>query len=517
MIVVVHYFDKFSHIKDIETRMKKTMEQAGHAMTLTSLTAVLAFVSGVFIPLPGIVSFCWNAVISFLWTYILSITMFPAFLILDYRRVQANRHFFFVWKTVEKPVAPAKSMIEVKKKGSAYSDMFCDVILSVPGKIIILVSSIAIIVLVCTTMLQNIQVGLEVRDVIPDDSYVNKALDIYDSKWPAPPRVWQIVIENFDYSEAEERQTLVDFLAWFESQEFALPPFGLGRGTWLQHYLGYLQLSRVSPDEFYGHIGAFLTLKPQFTNEVRCADLLCTNITAARFKIMVMDPEDSQIRHEFLTAINQKIEDSGLQSKAFVDSETLMFAAMDQRIPQLTIETLVSAIIMVLITLLLFTDIAISFIIAIMVTSIDIWLLSVLVWWNIKLNAVSYVNFVMAVGLSVDYCVHIGHAYTHSTGVGDVRVRNALRAMGGAVLKGGVTTFVGVMMLSFASSGAFRTFFKMLFCTVVFGIFHAIVILPVVLSCIGDLVVAPAKQTRRPSRIIHTRKSIFQRFQKPKP
>ena len=123
----------------------------------------------------------------------------------------------------------------------------------------------------------------------------------------------------------------------------------------------------------------------------------------------------------------------------------------------------------------------------------------------------------MSVGLSVDYCVHIGHAYTRASGLGDTRVRNALRGMGRAVFKGGLTTFVGVMMLSVASSDAFRTFFKMLFSTVVFGVYHGLVVMPVVLSLIGDTVVAPAATTTRKSRIIKfgsRRSSIFRRFSK---
>jgi len=136
-----------------------------------------------------------------------------------------------------------------------------------------------------------------------------------------------------------------------------------------------------------------------------------------------------------------------------------------------------------------------------MVASIDINLVATLVYWNIKLNAVSFVNFVMSVGLSVDYCVHIGHAYCRSEGVGDIRVKNAIRAMGGAVLKGGITTFVGVLILSFSSSEAFRIFFKMFFVTVIYGIYHALIVMPVILSLIGDYFVATAEKKTRKSRI----------------
>ena len=57
----------------------------------------------------------------------------------------------------------------------------------------------------------------------------------------------------------------------------------------------------------------------------------------------------------------------------------------------------------------------------------------------------------------------------------------ALELMGGAVLNGGITTFLAVILLSDSTSYALITFFKVFFLTVLFGLFHALVFLPVVL------------------------------------
>lgn len=37
-----------------------------------------------------------------------------------------------------------------------------------------------------------------------------------------------------------------------------------------------------------------------------------------------------------------------------------------------------------------------------------------MVVWDIQLNAVSVVNLVMSVGIAVEFCVHITHAFTVS-------------------------------------------------------------------------------------------------------
>lgn len=38
----------------------------------------------------------------------------------------------------------------------------------------------------------------------------------------------------------------------------------------------------------------------------------------------------------------------------------------------------------------------------------------VMVLWDIQLNAVSVVNLVMSIGIAVEFCVHITHAFTVS-------------------------------------------------------------------------------------------------------
>ena len=60
--------------------------------------------------------------------------------------------------------------------------------------------------------------------------------------------------------------------------------------------------------------------------------------------------------------------------------------------------------------------------------------------------------------------------------------------MGAAVLNGGITTFLAVILLSDSTSHGLITFFKVFFLTVLFGLFHAIVFLPVVLSFIPQSV-----------------------------
>ena len=59
------------------------------------------------------------------------------------------------------------------------------------------------------------------------------------------------------------------------------------------------------------------------------------------------------------------------------------------------------------------------------------------------------------------------------------RTQKALKMIGPAVMNGGTTTFLAVILLCDSTSHGLITFFKVFFLTVLFGIFHAIVFLPV--------------------------------------
>lgn len=58
-------------------------------------------------------------------------------------------------------------------------------------------------------------------------------------------------------------------------------------------------------------------------------------------------------------------------------------------------------------------------------------------------------TLILALGLAVDYVLHIAHAVTLQCCTVDDKVRNALAAVGVSTLNGGLTTFLGVFVLFF--------------------------------------------------------------------
>jgi len=105
--------------------------------------------------------------------------------------------------------------------------------------------------------------------------------------------------------------------------------------------------------------------------------------------------------------------------------------------------------------------------------------------WGLTIDVISCINLVIAVGLTVDYSAHITHCFIRLTGTREERAVKTLRDIGPAVLNGGFSTFLAFILTAGSASHVFSTFFKIFFLVVLFGLYHALVFLPVLLSLMG--------------------------------
>ncbi|KAA0163368.1 hypothetical protein FNF27_07942 [Cafeteria roenbergensis] len=107
--------------------------------------------------------------------------------------------------------------------------------------------------------------------------------------------------------------------------------------------------------------------------------------------------------------------------------------------------------------------------------------------FGVDVNAVSVVNIVTAVGLAVEFSVHIASFFAAASGTRLVRARKALAEMGSNVVTGiTLTKLVGVLVLAWAPSQMFRLYyFRMYLAIIIAGAFQGLIVLPALLSLCG--------------------------------
>ncbi|KAG7480773.1 hypothetical protein MATL_G00059870 [Megalops atlanticus] len=126
----------------------------------------------------------------------------------------------------------------------------------------------------------------------------------------------------------------------------------------------------------------------------------------------------------------------------------------------------------------------------------------VMTLWGIDYNAVSLINLVTAVGISVEFVSHLTRSFALSTLPTRVeRAKEATANMGSAVFAGvAMTNLPGIVVLAFAKAQLIQIFFFRLNLVItLLGMAHGLIFLPVLLSFFGPGVnkAVPLKQQKK--------------------
>ena len=95
MFVIIQAFNQIQDEEDLSKKISKTLTNSGVAITVTSITDLLAFAVGGTTTVPALKSFCIYCGLGIFVVYIFQITWFTAWLVIDQRRVQARRNACF--------------------------------------------------------------------------------------------------------------------------------------------------------------------------------------------------------------------------------------------------------------------------------------------------------------------------------------------------------------------------------------------------------------------------------------
>jgi hypothetical protein len=97
-----------------------------------------------------------------------------------------------------------------------------------------------------------------------------------------------------------------------------------------------------------------------------------------------------------------------------------------------------------------------------------------------ELDPSTVVTIAMSVGFSVDYLLHVAHAWTRSA-CREGKVRDSLLLIGWPICQATISTSLGVVGLVFVDGYLVRIFFMTVFTVVSLGLLHGLFVLPSVL------------------------------------
>jgi len=464
-----------------------TLRHAGVSLTVTSVTDVAAFAIGAVTLMPGLQSFCVSTALGLAAIYLLQISWFTAWLSLDEARIQAGRNSIV-------PCISVSKSEEVKSETRRWVRTILSTLLpSSIYKMVVLFVTLAILSFGAwgvTGMRQRFDPFL----LIPQDSYLAEFIQVNDEYY-SPYSGWSADVYTgpFNSKDLPALDGMVQKLQSMVDQPGDL----VSVTSWWSEFKAWLgnkdrDWTEMSPTNFSSDLANFLhsVRGARFARDFRFGgELDCQRdappVLASRFSIEYRQFEGPEEHVPARRAVEKVLNQSGL-STAF--SFVKIYAAWetDEIIgEELWRNVLLAMACVTAVVLLLLANfrICILVILAIILTLTDI--IGFLHFWGITIDIISCINIVLAIGLCVDYSVHICHAFLVAKGSKSERAVSAVEAIGPAVLNGGVTTFLALVLLSGSTSHTFLTFFKVFVLTVVFGLFHGLVLLPVLLSLVG--------------------------------
>uniref|UniRef100_A0AC35FVD7 SSD domain-containing protein n=1 Tax=Panagrolaimus sp. PS1159 TaxID=55785 RepID=A0AC35FVD7_9BILA len=124
--------------------------------------------------------------------------------------------------------------------------------------------------------------------------------------------------------------------------------------------------------------------------------------------------------------------------------------------------------------------------VAIVVVSMTVELAGFMGLFGVKMNPISAVTLITAVGIGVEFTAHVVLAFLTSLGTREERMASAMRHMFIPVIHGGLSTLLGIIMLAFSEFDfVVKYFFVVMTALILIGLFNGLAMLPVMLSLFG--------------------------------
>lgn len=187
----------------------------------------------------------------------------------------------------------------------------------------------------------------------------------------------------------------------------------------------------------------------------------------------------------------------GKDGNAFAYTALFIDLEQSKRVGRVALTNISLAFVMIaVVILLLLGNLAAAALTIFCVCAAVVEVVGFLHFWGLTIDTVVVIFTVISLGLSVDYSAHIAHGYLLATGSPSDRREACLVDTGAAVFNGAFSTLLAVILLSTSQTYFFVTFFRALFLTVVLGMGHGLILLPILLSWLDPVSVSKSSKPK---------------------
>ncbi|XP_070830928.1 patched domain-containing protein 3-like [Chaetodon trifascialis] len=491
MFIMISCWQRTRVLDSIPDRLADTYKDAAVSISITTLTDALALFLGYNSPFGSVQSFCLYAGISICFCYLYSITFLGACMALNGQREAENKHWFTCAKIPEDLPSRNSKAFSICCVGGSYNRItekeetqpmsyiferfygpFLTHKLVKACVFVIYAGYLAVSIYGCFTLKE----GLDIKNLALDESYIvnyynNQRQHFSEYSYNVMVAVKQPVL----YWDEDEQKHLHSCISNFERLNFVNSTF-----AWFlsfEQYANATNLNISSQEAFQTHLPRFLELNAMFKQDINLtAD---SEIQASRFFIQTINKTTMK---DMMTRLRETAEDCPVELLVYHPA----FIYFDQYavIIDNTVQTiLVAMVVMLVVSLILIPNPLCSIWVAFAMCSVIVGVAGFMALWGVNLDSISMINLVMCIGFSVDFSTHIFYSFVSSQ-KNDVNEKaiDALAHLGYPILQGALSTVLGVVVLSMSGSYIFRTFFKIVFLVITFGLLHGLVFIPVFLT-----------------------------------
>ncbi|XP_036442146.1 patched domain-containing protein 3-like [Colossoma macropomum] len=495
MFIMISCWQKTKVKDQVEERLAETYKEAAVSITITTLTDVLAFYIGLMTPFRSVQSFCMYTGTAVLFCYIYNITFFGAFLALNGRREQGNRHWLTCMVVPEEKDNPDGNICYV---GGAY-DKETGTEKEMPIHLFFKkyygpflthsCTKVFMIILYCGYLAASIygclqiQEGIELKNLAVDSSYVVEYYDKekkYFSEY-GPNVMIVIKDDEFQYWNTSARESLDLCLQEFNNLSMTSKDLLI---SWLQSYMLYGKDTLDLNDEniFKTSLPGFLQVS-RFSQDVNFTD---NQILASRMFVQTVNISRAIDEKNMLNAFRETAENCQAVDLLVYHYAFIYFDQYAVIVSNTIQNVVVATLAMLVISLLLIPNPICSLWVTFAIASVIVGVAGFMALWDVNLDSISMINLVICIGFSVDFSAHISYAFVSSNEPsGNKKAIDALYNLGYPMIQAAVSTIAGVVVLAASQSYIFRTFFKIMFLVILFGLVHGVVFIPVFLSLLG--------------------------------